>query len=186
MRNGAYTTDTTVAGQMPLVVTPLSNITVATGTGSMAVGDIFTIGNVFRIHPETKASTGVLQQFVVTAAFAGGAGSVAISPSIILAGAYQNVIIPTTSATAGLTFAGTASTAHGISLAYHKSAFTFATADLFLPKGLHFAGRDTLDGISMRILEDYDAINDRLIVRADVLYGFAALRPQLASRIANN
>jgi hypothetical protein len=26
-------------------------------------GDVFTIGNVFRVHPETKVSTGVLQQF---------------------------------------------------------------------------------------------------------------------------
>jgi hypothetical protein len=184
-RSQTYTTDTTTA-QMPVSVTPLTAITVATGTGAMAAGDVFTIAGVYRVHPETRISTGVLQQFVAAAAYAGGAGSVSISPSIVTSGAYQNVTIPAGSTTATLTFAGTASTAHGISLAYHKSAFTFATADLFLPKGLHFAGRDTMDGISMRILEDFDSINDQLIVRADVLYGFKALRPELASRIANN
>jgi hypothetical protein len=39
------------------------------------VGDVFTIG-VNKVHPETKVSTGVLQQFVVTAANAGGATTV--------------------------------------------------------------------------------------------------------------
>jgi hypothetical protein len=185
-RNGAYTTDTTVGGQMPLSATPLAAITVATGAGAMAKGDVFTIANVFRVHPETRASTGVLQQFVVTTAYAGGGGSVSISPSIVLAGAYQNVVIPATSATAAMTFAGTASTAHGISLAYQKDAFTFATADLFLPKGLHFAAREQFDGISMRILEDFDVTNDTLICRCDVLYGFKTIRAQLASRMANN
>ena len=38
----------------------------------MNVGDVFTVAGVFAVHSETKISTGVLQQFVVTAAFAGG------------------------------------------------------------------------------------------------------------------
>lgn len=184
-RNSSYTTDTTT-GQMPSSSTPLTAITVATGTGAMVVGDIFTIAGVYRVHPETKAVTNQLQQFVVTAAYSGGGGSVSISPSIITSGAYQNVSVVSTSSTAALSFAGTASTAHGISLAYQKTAFTFATADLFLPKGLHFAAREVYDGISMRILEDFDITNDKLICRCDVLYGYAALRPQLAVRLANN
>jgi hypothetical protein len=183
--NTAYTTDTRTSA-IATDGTAYSSITVATGTGTMVVGDVFTIGNVFRVHPETKLSTGVLHQFVVTTANAGGAGSVAISPSIIAGGAKQNVTIPTTSATAAITFAGTASTAHGISLAYQKGAFAFATADLVMPDGVDFASRQVLDGISMRIVRQYDINSDKYPCRLDVLYGYKTLRGSLAVRIANN
>lgn len=183
--NTAYTTSTLV-GVLPIATAPVTQIAVITGAGAGNKGDVFTIGGVYRVHPETRLSTGVLQQFVLTADYAGGAGNMQISPSIILSGAYQNVIIPSTSATAALSFAGTASATSGISLAFQKSAFAFATADLILPKGLDFAARDNMDGISMRILRDYDVTTDRLITRADVIYGYKTLRPQLAARMANN
>jgi hypothetical protein len=183
--NGAYTTNTQV-GTLPISATPVSAITVATGTGTLVKGDIFTIANVFRVHPESKQVTSTLQQFVVTADYAGGGGSVSISPSIILAGAAQNVSIPTTSATAAITVAGTASTNHGISMLYQKDAFTFATADLVMPKGVDFAARQVMDGVSMRIVRAYDINNDQLPCRIDVLYGYKTVRAQLASRQANN
>lgn len=183
--NASYTTNTQV-GTLPLVATPVTAITVASGSGAMSKGDVFTIANVFSVHPETKASTGVLQQFVVTTANAGGAGSVSISPSIVLAGGAQNVVIPSTSATAALVFAGTASTAVGTSMVYHKDAFTFATADLVMPKGVDFAARQVMDGISMRIVRQYDINTDRFPCRIDVLYGFRTMRSQLAARLHNN
>lgn len=183
--NGSYTTSTLV-GVLPISETPVSTMTVATGTGAMAVGDVFTIGNVFSVHPETKANTGTLQQFVVTAAYAGGAGSVSFSPAIVLAGGRQNVVIPTTSATAAITFAGTASTAVGTSLLYQKEAFAFATADLVMPGGVDFAAREVMDGISMRVVRQYDINNDKFPTRLDVLYGYKTLRPQLATRLHNS
>jgi hypothetical protein len=183
---GAYTTSTLV-GVLPVTsTTPVSAITVATGTGAMNKGDVFTIGNVFAVHPETKVNTGVLQQFVVTANFAGGAGSVQISPAIVMAGGGQNVVIPITSATAAITFAGTASASVGTSLVYQKDAFTFATADLVMPKGVDMAAREVFDGISMRIVRQYDINNDRFPCRLDVLYGYRTIRPQLAARLHNN
>ncbi|MCA6263965.1 P22 phage major capsid protein family protein, partial [Phenylobacterium sp.] len=183
--NTAYTTSTLV-GVLPISATPVTAITVATGTGAMAKGDVFTIANVFAVHPETKANTGVLQQFTVRTAYAGGGGSLQISPSIVLAGGAQNVVIPTTSATAGLTFAGTASTAVSTSLVYQKDAFAFATADLQMPRGVDFAAREVYDGISMRVVRQYDINTDRFPTRIDVLYGYQTLRPQLAARIHNN
>jgi hypothetical protein len=183
--NGAYTTDTRTSA-LATDGTAYATITVAAGSGTMVVGDVFTIANVFRVHPETKVSTGVLHQFVVTAANAGGAGSVAISPSIVLGGAKQNCTIPSTAASAAITFAGTASTAHGVSLAFQKGAFAFATADLIMPKGVDFAARDNQDGIAMRVVRQYDINSDKMPCRIDVLYGYKTLRPQLATRIANN
>lgn len=162
-----------------------ATLTIDTGSGTFKKGDIVTIADVYRVHPETKASTGVLQQFVVTADAGASATSLAISPAIVASGATQNV-----SNAAGdnkaITKVGGASAAHGISLAFHKSAFTFATADLILPKGVHFGAREVLDGISLRVVQDYDINNDKLPARLDILYGYVAQRPEFAVRLANN
>ena len=182
---GLYTTGTLV-GTLPISATPVSAITVATGSGNMVKGEVFTVSGVFRVHPETKAATAILQQFVVTTANAGGAGVIQISPAIVLAGALQNVTIPVTNAAAVMTFAGPVSTNHGISMAYHKSAFAFATADMIMPRGVDFAAREVFDGVSMRIVRQYDINNDKFPCRLDVLYGYKTLRPQLACRLANN
>ena len=129
--------------------------------------------------------TGALQQFVVTTAYAGGAGNLSISPAIITTGGTQNVTGSPASG-AALTLAGSASETYGQSLAYHKDAFTFATADLIMPKGVDMAAREVFDGISMRIVRQYDINSDNLPCRIDVLYGYQAIRPQLAVRLAAN
>lgn len=187
--NGAYTTDTRTSA-LAQDGTAYSQITVATGTGALNVGDVFTIANVFKAHPETKANTGVLHQFVVTQAYAGGAGAVSISPAIVVANgntiAKANVVIPATSATAAITFAGTASTAVGTSLLFQEGAFAFATADLVMPDGVDFKARQVVDGISMRIVRMYDINNDKFPCRIDVLYGYKTLRAGLACRLHNH
>ena len=75
-----------------------------------------------------------------------------------------------------------ASASYGITMAYHKDAFAFATADLVMPKGVDFAAREVFDGISRRIIRDYDINNDNFPCRLDILYGFKAVRPELACR----
>lgn len=181
--NGSYTTDTTTA-QMQVSTTALSTITVASGSNAPVQGDVFTIATVFRVHPETKLSTGVLQQFVV------GAGATTtswpISPAIVTSGARQNVTVVSGGSTSGITIAGTASTSHGISLAFQKGAFAIAFADLVVPRNQDMAARVVHDGISMRYVRQFDITNGKFPARLDVLYGYKALRPQLATRIANN
>jgi hypothetical protein len=160
-------------------------------TASSAIlkkGDIFHIAGVFSVHPETKVSTGSLQQFVVTAdvsADGTGNATVAISPSIITSGATQNVS-GSPADNAAITVAGTASTAHDIGLLFHKDAFCFATADLVMPQGIDFAAREVYDGISIRVVRQYDINNDKFPCRLDVLYGYKTLRGQLAARLATN
>lgn len=183
--NTAYTTNT-LAAALPPSSNPVNAITVAAGAGSLAKGDIITIAGVMRVHPETKVSTGVQQQFVVTQAHPGGAGQVQISPPIITSGPQQTVTMATTNAASPIQVAGVAGAAHGLSLLYHKSAFAFATADLVMPKGVDFAARQVFDGISMRIVRQYDINSDRFPCRLDVLYGYRTLRPQLACRLACN
>ncbi len=162
-----------------------ATITTTTGSGTVAVGDVFTVAGVFSVHPETKVSTGVLQQFVATAAQA-AAGAWAVSPTPITSGAKQNVTIVSAGASKAVTFSGTLSTAVGTSLLYQKEAFTFATADLVMPNGVDFARREVLDGISLRIVRQYDINNDNLPCRIDILYGYKTLRPEFACREHNN
>lgn len=156
-------------------------------TAALKQGDVFTIAGVFRVHPETKASTGILQQFVATAnGTADGSGNltVQISPAIVTSGAAQNVS-GSPADNVAISVSGTGSTAYGISMAYQKGAFAFATADMMLPRGVDFAAREVFDGISMRIVRQYDITGDKFPCRLDVLYGFKTIRPQLACRLAN-
>lgn len=163
-----------------------ATITVATGTGTIAKGDVFTVAGVNEVHPETKVDTGRLQQFVCTAAYAGGAGAVSVSPTPVATGARQNVVINSPGASKAVVIAGTASTAVQTGLAFQKGAFAFATADLVMPQGVDFARREVMDGISMRIVRAYDINNDQFPCRLDVLYGYKTLRAGLATRYHNN
>lgn len=163
-----------------------STLTVDTGTTTFLQGDIITIAGVNRVHPETKADTGVLQQFVVTADSGASATSLSISPAITTSTGAQTVSASPADNAAISKVSGGASADHGISLAYHKDAFAFATADLLKPKGVDFCAREVVDGISMRIVRDYDINNDKFPCRIDVLYGYKAIRPELACRIAMN
>lgn len=162
-----------------------SSLVIDTGTGTLLKGDIFTVAGVNRVHPETKVDTGNLQQFVVTADTGASATSVSISPEIIATGARQNVSNAAADGQA-LTKVGGASATHDISLGYVKDAFAFVTADLRMPRGVDFAAREVMDGISMRIVSDYDISNDDFPTRIDVLYGFKTLRGSQAVRYANN
>lgn len=162
-----------------------SSISIQGATTTFNVGDVITLAGCDRCHPETKADSGVLQQFTVVTAYAGGAGSIVVSPAIVVTGGTQNVFASPTNGGA-ITKVGGASAVYKPSVVFHEDAFTFATADLIMPDGVDFKARDNLDGISMRILRQYDINNDKLPTRLDVLYGYQALRPQLACRILSN
>ncbi len=155
----------------------------AAGATTFKKGDIVTFSTVNAVDPETKASRGFLQQFVVTADYAGGAGNMTISPTPVTSGATQNV----TAVGAGLTVAkvgGGASALYSQSLLFHREAFAFVSADLIdVSKFGAWGARQVMDGISMRIARQYDISTDTIPCRIDVLYGYKTLRPQLACRV---
>jgi hypothetical protein len=144
---------------------------------------------VYAAHPETKKSLGYLQQFV---ALADSTGAVTVSPRTYLTGAKQNVCSSAGAALAAsdfnsktMTFIGTANQAYRQNLVYHKDAFAFVTADLPIMDDAHKCVRKSMDGLSLRVWMASDIRNDELLVRLDILYGFAALRPEWACRITN-
>lgn len=178
----AKTTAATVNGA---VTTNGSTSVVIAGTaGTFKQGDVFTVAGCFRVHPETKASTAVLQQFVVTADNAGGASTLSFSPAIYTSGGKQNVVAAGMANGAALVKVGAgASELLNGDLVFHKNAFAFATADLIMPSGVDFTAREVMDGISMRAVRQYDINNDKFPTRLDILYGYKTLRAQLAARL---
>lgn len=164
------------------------------------IGDVIQIGSgstgVYQVNPQSRLSTGRLQDFVVTAnASSDGSGNmtVNISPSIIASGQFQTVSnTPATGAlisvysTAAAGQSAIASTQTPVGLAFHRDAFTLATADLPLPTGGVVAAFRAVDkslGISLRVVQAYDINTDKMPVRIDVLYGWATLRNEMACRV---
>jgi len=155
-------------------------------SGTFTHGTTFTLAGVYSVHPETKVSTGKLQQFVVSAdvsADGAGAATLAIAPAIVTSGAKQTVT-GSPADNAAVSFTGAANLSYAQNLAFHKDAFAFATADLEdMSKVGTWGAREVFDGLSMRLIRQYDINSDRLPCRIDILYGMKAIRPQLATRI---
>ena len=181
-RAGTILVNETVSAQGQATIT-LDGLTSST---TVTVGDVFTMAGVYAVNPQTRLSTGSLQQFVVTAAQTASGGdmvNMAISPPMYTAANALATIDAFPANNAAVTFVGTASTVYPQNLVYHKNAITLATADLLLPQGVDMASRQVHNGISMRIVRQYDINNDRMPCRVDVLYGFNTIRPPMACRI---
>ena len=185
-RDGAVSVTGAVATGSTRVALDYTGGTSAAAT--IAAGEVFTMGSVFAVNDETKQSYTFLKQFTVTTAQTAASSqwlTVPVSPTIYgpTSGALQNVdALPANNA--AVTFYGTtSSTVYPQNLIFHKDAFTFATADLRMPRNQEMASRKVMDGISMRIWEGADITNDAFPVRSDVLYGFVETYPELACRV---
>jgi hypothetical protein len=164
-------------------------MTMASLAAAPATGAVFTVPGVYQCHPETKASLGVLQQFTVVT---GTTTIQTVSPSIYLTGPRQNVCSAAGAKLTTATFDGTgivpvfvglASTSYVQNLMYHKEAFQFVTADLPIMDDAAKCVRRVQDGLSLRVWQASDIRNDELLMRIDILYGMAALRPEWACRM---
>ena len=174
------------SGSSTIAITNCSN------SATFKAGDVFTLAGVYAVNPETKTAYDHLQQFsVITAITATStAVSLTVTPTPVTSGAKMNCKVVTAasnSAMVNLTAGGSgaASTSYINSLAYHKDAFTIVTADLEMPQGVDFAARKVMDGISLRLVRNYDIVNDKFPCRIDVLFGYKCLRPEWACRVSS-
>ena len=163
-----------------------SSIVLTQGSVSTTIkaGDVFTVADCYAVNPQTRESTGSLYQFVALADATAVSGdwTVTVYPIYSANHALATVnALPVSGKT--VTFLGAASSQFAQNLVYHKDAITFATADLLLPQGVDMAARAVHNGISLRVVRQYDINNDRMPCRIDVLYGYSAIRPQMAARI---
>lgn len=159
----------------------------ASAAARLKKGDIFTIAGVNAVNPQTRETTGQPRQFVVTADVSSdgsGNATIPIFPALQSTGAFATVTaLPADNA--AITVLGTGGTASPAMLAYHKNAFALGCADLMIPDGVHKAARvsDKQLGLSVRMVQQYDIVNDKMPCRLDILYGWKALYPELACRI---
>ena len=158
--------------------------TIGVDGGTYVAGDVFTVSGVYKVNPETKETTGALQQFVVTTAATavGDDATLTVSPAMYTTGAKQNIdAFPVDGAT--VTMVGTASTAYPENLVFHPEAYTFATANLEMPSDVSFKSQMAQDGINIRILRQYDINSANYPMRLDVFFGFLAQRPEFGCRV---
>lgn len=154
-----------------------------TGSGAVAVGDRFTIANVFGVNPITKATYPWLQPFVVTAAGTNSSGNltISVSPAIRASGAFQNVdSLPADNA--ALTFSGSASEVSTCGIVWHKNAVALAIVPLEKPDGVNQASvkYDAESGVGMRYAEWWDGDTDQWKSRFDVVFGVLLQRAEHA------
>jgi hypothetical protein len=167
-----------------------TTLTVDPLNGTLNKGDIITIDGAVAVNRVTKASTGELRQFVVTADAVATDTEISIYPALTPQSsgndvAYQTVVAsPADGASVNLLIGN--DTTYRKNFAFLPEAFTLVTADLpVYGKGVVAAARETFDGVSMRTIQSYDVTNDRLITRLDILYGYAPVRPEWACVVAD-
>jgi hypothetical protein len=156
-------------------------------TGILKAGDVFTIAGVYDVNPRSKATLPHLKQFVVMADADSGASTgpaaLTISPPIISSGAFQTVSAAPAD-NADLTVIGTGGTGYTQNLVFHKNAFALAMVPMELPPGAVGPSRQSYKGLSVRVIPYYDGTNDVSNWRLDVLYGYKAIDPRLATRLS--
>jgi hypothetical protein len=169
----------------------MCNFRATVGTNLLAIGDWFSIQNVYAVNPMSGESTGSLRQFVVTAgvsaigtdtASANNIKTVHISPIIKDTGPYKTVsTVPAGGSLAFFWEAPGASIPQN--LAFHRNAFALCMVPLEKPDGVSFSSTVSDSGYSIRIVKDYDIDSDTEVIRLDILYGVKTIYPEMAVRI---
>ena len=183
--------DTTPVTAISAIANGDTTFTTTGGDGTLCVGDVYTIADVYGCNPETKVTTGALKQFVISTALTCDATDLYSTYwPIYKSGAKQNAYAASWASSKAIVNvaaggSGTASTAYTNSLAYQKNAFVFVTADLELPRGVDFAYRASVDNISLRLVRQYDVINDQFPCRLDVIFGYKCVKPEWAVRVCS-
>ena len=168
------------------------------GTGSGVAniyrkGDKFTVADVYSVHPQTRVSTGNLQQFTVLqdVTSVGTAATVLAAPGLTASGQYQNInAVPANSA--GVYFwNGTSAAPNAAALAvfkcglvFHPDAFAFLSVPLENPEpgmGAIVANQKDPDtGFDLSVIRSFDGVNRKEINRVDALWGLGWLYRELA------
>ena len=151
-------------------------------------GDVFTLAGVNSVNRRTRADTGELAQFTVTAdSIASSATTdnipLTISPPIIITGPYQTCTAAPADDAVVTILTGTAATSYPQNLGWHPNAITLAMAPLDTPTDGATSARESFKNVSIRSVRQYDITNDKTIFRFDILYGVVVQNRGFAVRI---
>lgn len=182
-------TSTAGTGETSNVDNRYQNLTIAVTSGTVKVGDAFTIAGVNEVHHITKQDTGSPKTFRITAIVSGGGGSgvVQISPPIISADSsptmpeqqYKNC---------------TAAPANGAAITFLNTATGFANPfwvgdcmqimpGRYRPapdSGLAIMSGTTKQGITMTMARQGEINGLSTKYRWDVFYGIGNMQPQMS------
>lgn len=173
---------TSVNGDSSIVVKGAGN------AKTFNVGDKFVVAATFKANPLTRVSVGKLQIFTVltqATSSAGGDVTLSVFPPIYSGSTVQEATVsglPTSGAL--ITVIGTASTQTAMNCHYQKNAFGVAFAPLANVGrygALCSVANDAEAGLSIRNVMQYNILTDVSATRLDTLYGFKAIRPELAA-----
>jgi len=173
----------------------------ASTTGFLKTGDVITFDGVFGVNPQNYETTGLLQEFVVTADVntdGSGNATINISPALndgtatttnqegqsISLSAYQNVTaLPAENAP--MTVLGTANATYEQNYLFHRDAIALAMIDLELPQSAVIKSRaaDPETGLSLTLTGAYDINEQTEIHRIDAVWGADMIYPELALRL---
>jgi hypothetical protein len=182
--SNGYVACGTVKTNVANLSTSITLTGLGTQTGVVLKGDKIYIEGFYSINPlEKELQTGEYIEFTVLADAnsASGDATVSISPTVrhLTTDPYQNVNAQITAgakvylASANTGVGSTVKVPYKINTAYHRDAVQFAAPPLMVPKDAVSLGSatNTETGISLRIIEKYDIINDKNIIRLDILFG---------------
>ena len=160
-------------------------------SATITAGSVFNIASVYMVNPKTKASTGVLQDFVVTTSVTANATTtntttLTISPPIITSGPHQTVTYSGNMDDDVITIKGAASGSYAQNMIFHKNAMSLAVVPMEMPQGSVNGSRQTANGLSVRVIPVYDGVNDVSKWRCDLLYGRKLIDPRLITRLSGS
>ena len=155
---------------------------------TLTAGTVFTIDGVYMVNPRTKATTTVLQPFVITAnvtaqATTTNSTTLTISPPIIVSGPHQTVnAAPANDAT--ITVLGSASTGYKQNMVFHKGVMALACVPRARPAGVSDWSSQSYKGFSVSVEPVRDGRNDISMWRLDMIYGRKVIDPRLGTRLS--
>lgn len=181
-------TSTAATGETSNVDNRYQNLAITVGSGTVKVGDAFTIAGVNAVHHITKQDTGQLKTFriVEIVSGAGGTGTVKISPAIVSNGGstdaeaqYQNVTA-TPADGAAITFLNIADAA--VNCFWHREAIELLPASLAVPTdaGADIMRATTDQGVELVMQKQFDIDTQKTKYRWDTLYGVVMAQPEMA------
>lgn len=181
-------TSTAATGETSNVDNRYMDLAVTVTSGTIAVGDAFTIAGTNNVHMITKQDTGQLKTFRVIAIVsgAGGTGTIRISPPVISATGgtdaeeqYKNC---TDQANTGAAIVWLNTVVNAQNPFWYKETIELLPGRHVIPAnaGAAVMRATTDNGIDVVMTKQFDVNTLKTFYRCDVFYGVCLLNPEMA------
>jgi hypothetical protein len=167
-------------------------VTLSSNT-SVAVGDRFTLADVYNVHPITKESTGELKSFVVVEIPAGSATDIVISPPFISdlstsegGQQYQNCYDASPAANTAIVFLNIDDAPQNYF--FHKEAICLTPSQIVMPSdaGMSMMTATLKNGIVVVALKQAAIGPAKVQYRLTARWGVTVLAPEMVGSLAFN